>query len=406
MSSSELSRLYQALECQHHLVQDHHGNVPTIPGLTPVGFERWMTLLILAWPDEEVERLQKTVLDMPISNADDPKERFPKEIRRRLFPRESDRKVQLKLERAFPTEAREQSRTAKKDHPRGNESSGLGSTLERERQPYSVAPSPSAMHDQPLKSERGRQSPTYSDSSTEAAAEEPSVLPTNIERERKPYVARPGGGKEYSDPASSTTTNTSIPQRANSTSTRPTPMMASGGGVGGGLEPPRADSYRHHRASISGVNQPTATTRNRRGHSPSVSSMNDFRRSDNDLSLGGGGGNGRGRERERDRDRERYPAPDLGDATDDQRRWARRAPLPHDEIFSPPPPHSQHYQQHQYGGVGGGGGQQDHAFDTPRDRERFDRLVDGGSYGGGPPGNGYDYPPTTSTTGGYPPGYR
>ena len=42
--------------------------------------------MIQAYPDTEYERLAKAVLAMPISNADDRKERFPKELPRRLFP--------------------------------------------------------------------------------------------------------------------------------------------------------------------------------------------------------------------------------------------------------------------------------------------------------------------------------
>ena len=82
--------MYRDLSCQHHLVQERYDERPDIPGLTPVGFERWVTLLIQAHPEEEFERLQKAVLEMPISNPDDKKERFPKEISRRLFPGHGD----------------------------------------------------------------------------------------------------------------------------------------------------------------------------------------------------------------------------------------------------------------------------------------------------------------------------
>lgn len=425
MSSSELSRLYQTLECQHHLVQDHHGNVPTIPGLTPVGFERWMTLLILAWPEEEMTRLQTAILNMPISNADDPKERFPKHIRRRLFPDESDRKVQAKLERIFPTEAREQSRTTKSDHSRGGtESSRLASKLERERHPYSGTPSESVMHDQPSRSERNRERefPAYNDTFSATAVEEPPMLSTNIERERKPYVARPGGGKEYSDTDSKST----IPERAHSTRNRRKSMaQGSGSGGGGGLEIPVPEtSHRHHRTSTSGVKHSTST-RQRRGRSPPLSSGGgDFRRSDNDLSLGGGGGGStseRGRDRDRDRDPVVFdPADPFPDDQQQQRRLFARH-VPHEESFSPPPPASHHgghhYQPQQFGGGGiAAGGQQDYGFDSPRGRERYDRLADSyagsggvggvGGGGGGPGvggGNynvtspaGYDYPPPSA----------
>ena len=95
---SSISRMYRDLECQHHLVQEKYDERPDIPGLTPVGFERWVTLLIQAHPDEEFGRLQKAVLDMPICNPDDRKERFPKELSRRLFPGHEDRKIRERLE--------------------------------------------------------------------------------------------------------------------------------------------------------------------------------------------------------------------------------------------------------------------------------------------------------------------
>ena len=81
--------MYRDLKCQHHLVQEQNNQRPDIPGLTPVGFERWMTLLIQAHPEEEYRRLQKAVLDMPISNPDK-RERFPKDISRRLFPKDEE----------------------------------------------------------------------------------------------------------------------------------------------------------------------------------------------------------------------------------------------------------------------------------------------------------------------------
>jgi len=90
--------MYRDLECQHHLVQERYDERPDIPGLTPVGFARWVTLLIQAHPEEEYERLQKAVLEMPISNPDDKKERFPKEISRRLFPRHGDIRIRDHIE--------------------------------------------------------------------------------------------------------------------------------------------------------------------------------------------------------------------------------------------------------------------------------------------------------------------
>lgn len=57
-----------------------------------------MTLLIQAHPEEEFERLRRAVVKMPVSNPDDRKERFPKEISRRLFADHGDHKICNRIE--------------------------------------------------------------------------------------------------------------------------------------------------------------------------------------------------------------------------------------------------------------------------------------------------------------------
>lgn len=97
LSYSALSRVYQSMRCQHHLIQEHPGESPFIPALTPQGFQEWMTTMIQAYPDMEYQRISKAVLDMPISNADNVKERFPKELPRRMFPRTENIQAQQRL---------------------------------------------------------------------------------------------------------------------------------------------------------------------------------------------------------------------------------------------------------------------------------------------------------------------
>ena len=70
----------------------------------PVGFERWMTLLVKAYSEEDYKRLRKAVLDMPISNPDK-KERFPKDISRRLFPQDEERGIREHVEWAIGNHA-------------------------------------------------------------------------------------------------------------------------------------------------------------------------------------------------------------------------------------------------------------------------------------------------------------
>ncbi|KAK6359514.1 hypothetical protein TWF696_000670 [Orbilia brochopaga] len=90
-----LSEVYQALNCHHHLVppKDSASSPPTVPGLTPQGFERWMTIQILSDPDREARRLITVLKQCPIQNPfeKDPMfRRFPKTLTRESFPKYVD----------------------------------------------------------------------------------------------------------------------------------------------------------------------------------------------------------------------------------------------------------------------------------------------------------------------------
>lgn len=287
--------MYRDLECQHHLVQEKYDERPDIPGLTPVGFERWVTLLIQAHPDEEYGRLQKAVLDMPICNPDDRKERFPKELSRRLFPVHEDRKVRERLEDSISEHAaieiprrptREEPPPPRHDSPlhkpsvaeqnyappthrtsvsfdlphtnSTTSSNYVPSQLERERKPYSNVPTESAIDD------------------TNPPMSPPPSNP--IERSRQPYTALPGGGKQFEDEpkptkprAESFVGSAPKPTRSDSTArSRPTPLNSSRP-----MEIPKQELH-HHRA-------PSNATRRHRSPSFSRGSSNDFRRSEGDL---------------------------------------------------------------------------------------------------------------------------
>lgn len=297
--------MYRDLECQHHLVQERYDERPDIPGLTPVGFERWVTLLIQAHPDEEFERLQKAALEMPISNPDDKKERFPKEISRRLFPGHEDRRLRSRIEESISEHAavelprhsnHEESQLHHESHvhepvvpdpPRhkpdvppqtyvpqshrasvsfdlppnsASNSSYVPPNLERERKPYSNIPSESAIDN------------------TNSPMPPPPSNP--IERERKPYSSLPGGGKQFEDDArkesikprsESIAASAPKPGRSDSTArARPIPINNSRP-----MEIPKPEIH-HHRA-------PSNAGRRRRSPSFSRGSTNDFRRSDGDI---------------------------------------------------------------------------------------------------------------------------
>ena len=213
--TSSISRLFRLFEVQHHLVAEHLGDRPAIPALTPHGFEKWMTLVLRAHPDEEFDRLAKTALNMPINNPDNRKERFPKELSRRLFPAEPDTEIRRQIQEGMKKHCdipirqdsladndAQPSATSYRDTepvqpsfkvppvqvrrqetlPTPTLSVPGGSYPERERKPYSTAPSEVA------ESEEGEDLPTPQPHSH---AQPP------IERERKPYVAEPGGGQKY-----------------------------------------------------------------------------------------------------------------------------------------------------------------------------------------------------------------
>jgi hypothetical protein len=210
--TSSISRMFRDVECQHHLVQEKVNERPDLPGLTPQGFENWATLLLKAHPDQEFERLAKTALDMPISNPDEKKERFPKELSRRLFPTHGDTEVSYKLQKAMSVHCNvnftsrnsstasnpplstssiaddASSRTAVRTSPEKQDATlnaplssmtSSVSSIERERKPYGGS--------QPAESVNG--------DSIENTEDVPTPQP--IERERKPYVAVAGRGKNY-----------------------------------------------------------------------------------------------------------------------------------------------------------------------------------------------------------------
>jgi hypothetical protein len=96
LTHASLGNFYRKLLCQYHLIQPSASiasssshDVPYIPGLTPRGFAKFMTTLMQAHPDTECARMCRALVLMPLSNADDKAERFPKELPRSLLPRQA-----------------------------------------------------------------------------------------------------------------------------------------------------------------------------------------------------------------------------------------------------------------------------------------------------------------------------
>lgn len=234
-----LTKIYREMRCQHHLIQENLAEQPSIPALTPEGFQEWMAAMIQAYPDSEYERLSKAVLDMPISNSDDCKERFPKELPRRLFPRQDNLQAQQRCAAALSAEGVGPLRRAPTfpPPPPMGQSSGPQPGLERERSPYT--------------NQSGPRDSTALESDDECNS--PISIP--LERERKPYSAAPGGGKVHSDDLSrSMQSDTSMPDhRKRTQSTASQSQWA----------PPNAHHQHHGRTN--------STTKGRRARSPSFS---------------------------------------------------------------------------------------------------------------------------------------
>lgn len=236
ITNESISRIYRDLRCQHHFVQLGDHSIPDIPALTPDGFDCFMTTLIQAHPAMEFDRLAKAVLSMPISNADDTKERFPKELSRRLFPSEDDIHKQQRLHAAISADRNIQLRSSNpmppppSSQPPTNTSQPTSAPfIERERTPYSSFPS--AVDDDDLR-----------------------TAPVQIERERKPYTAKEGSGKIFEDDRrnASRADPMTRPSRANSAAPAQPPWSQSRPTD----TPPTGQ--RHHRSSGNGGQRPSS----------------------------------------------------------------------------------------------------------------------------------------------------
>lgn len=217
--NEQISILYQDLGCQYHLVQDLPGHAPTIPALTALGFAQWMTLHILAYPDEEAKRLEKVVLAMPIDAdgqmVDGKPERLPKQISRHLLPAREDRSSRKLVNKAISNFLGNTVSSNRRKASATSPSLSRHSSSQSRSHPveiHQIRTSPTSSKAQPL--ERERNPYTGAPSTSESSGNEE---PVKIERDRQPYTAQPGNGKVYTEGS-----NLNIPklERTNSTTRR------------------------------------------------------------------------------------------------------------------------------------------------------------------------------------------
>ncbi|KAI5229079.1 hypothetical protein E4T41_03653 [Aureobasidium subglaciale] len=233
ITCESISRIYRDLRCQHHFVQFGNHSTPDIPALTPDGFNQFMTVLIQAHPAMEYERLAKAVVDMPISNADNPKERFPKQLSRRLIPHVEDITQQQRLHAAMASDRNIQLRSSNPMPP------PPPPTSIPTQQPPTSHPFSTSFPE--------RERAPYSNYASTVDEDDLRTVPGPIERERQPYSAKEGTGKMYEDDRKNIgrSDDTNRPSRANSAAphpqfgqSRPTDIPTPG--------------QRHHRLSVNG----------------------------------------------------------------------------------------------------------------------------------------------------------
>lgn len=271
-SNEQISLLYQDLGCQHHLVQETPNSAPVIPALTPVGFAQWMTLHILAYPEEEWKRLEKVVLKLPIDAdgelVDGKPERLPKQISRHLLPESEDRKsrklINEAIESFLDNLGSAPRRKASITSPPISRRSSASQTRTRPVEIHQIRTSPTTAKAQPVGIERDRK-PYAGAPGSEASSNEENG--PQIERERQPYSAQPGVGKVYTE-----NVNLKIPNRmgrANSTSSRPSAREQPERTAN-----PEPRHNRTHSNSTAGQSyNPPPRTRGRRTSSPPIKSF-------------------------------------------------------------------------------------------------------------------------------------
>jgi len=320
MTNSSLSHLYRDLGCEHHFVQTKFHERPTVPSLTPHGFERWMTFVIQANPDIEFERFSKAVLYMPISNADNKQERFPKQLSRRLFPQSANAKVKMELDDAILTDPVIKLCKVPSAGQASAEASKGSSTGSGNIPPPPKMPPPAT--------EGERRGPNVAFNETATDDTPPAVA---IERERKPYTSQPGAGKTYESDETRGSRADGPSWSTNSTSTAT--GARSGADKGDGYR--ERSQYRHHRTG-SQVDGPPPTMRRRQGSPPGGYK---------DYDVGGPSGYGvesdeenwrYERERERERSR-RYADEKIGASAKDEGLNHRRGSVQGGYVYPPPP---------------------------------------------------------------------
>lgn len=147
-SAEALETMYQQLRCEHYLIPSPHSasNPPRIPSLTAVGFTRFMTLLIRAFPDQEAVRWKAIMATLPLSlpssspnRAEDGGVQLPSKFPRRLFPPARDDRSYSAI-KSVVAELQRQQRAENKARPRVIQDHSRHRHGNSEREPAAASP--------------------------------------------------------------------------------------------------------------------------------------------------------------------------------------------------------------------------------------------------------------------------
>lgn len=148
--------------------------------------------MIQMHPEKEFQRLQKVVLNMPINNPDNTRERFPKEIPRRLFPETPN----LVLREEIDQYIREYCAV---DLPFITEEELAVDRRHKSYRSPTVADESEEEERAEQRAEEHSEEEEEEEQKKEVEEEEEGKkpMPNPIERERKPYTSSSGGFKEH-----------------------------------------------------------------------------------------------------------------------------------------------------------------------------------------------------------------
>lgn len=144
--------------------------------------------MIQARPDQEFDRLQMTLLNMPINNPEEKEKRFQKHLPRRLLPKSGDQIVRKRLEDDIVRHCNIEravfaSRSSSRPAPHRQRGISFAEGTSRKASPL----------------EFDRRGPNYNPSVEDEPEEE--TLSHPIERKRMPYLVQSGGGRTFENPS-------------------------------------------------------------------------------------------------------------------------------------------------------------------------------------------------------------